>query len=243
MLFIFSGRTLSSSAISFNCFPDNVPLLFAIIKVINASDISWQVKAFVEATPISGPACIYVPASTSLAIVLPITLTIPIVVAPSFCASFMAARVSAVSPLWLISITTSSLLIIGFLYLNSEAYSTSVGILQYCSSIYSPTKPACQAVPHPVIINLFALNNLSETFSRPPSFTTPVSKLILPLYVFCKASGCSQISFSIKCSKPLFSISVRSNSIFCTSLNISSSEIVLIWKLSLLITAISPSSR
>ena len=41
----------------------------------------------------------------------------------------MAAKVSAVSPDWDIAITISLEVIIGFLYLNSDAYSTSTGIL------------------------------------------------------------------------------------------------------------------
>ena len=68
------------------------------------------VNAFVLATPISGPACKYNPPSTSLAIELPTTLTTPREVAPDFFACFKASKVSAVSPLWLITITKSSLL-------------------------------------------------------------------------------------------------------------------------------------
>ena len=76
----------------------------------------------VDATPISGPACVYTPASVSLAIDDPTTLQIPKTVAPFSLASSIAANVSAVSPDWEIAKMTSPSLIIGFLYLNSEAW-------------------------------------------------------------------------------------------------------------------------
>jgi len=59
----------------------------------------------------------------------PTTLQTPNTNAPLDFASFIAARVSAVSPDWEIAITTSFSVITGFLYLNSDAYSTSTGIL------------------------------------------------------------------------------------------------------------------
>ena len=59
---------------------------------------------------------------------------------------------SAVSPLCEIAIITSPLFIIGFLYLNSEAYSTSTGILTNSSNIYSATRPACHEVPQAIIM-------------------------------------------------------------------------------------------
>ena len=63
---------------------------------------------------------------------------------------------SAVSPDCEIASTMSLELIIGFLYLNSDAYSTSTGILAKSSIIYSPIRPACHEVPHATIIILFA---------------------------------------------------------------------------------------
>ena len=51
--------------------------------------------------------------------------------------------------------------IIGFLYLNSDAISTSVGILQSFSNKFFPTKPACIAVPHATIKILFTLDRYS----------------------------------------------------------------------------------
>ena len=89
----------------------------------------WHVKALVDATPISGPAWIYTPESVSLEILDPTTLHIPNKKGLNCFASFMAAKVSAVSPDWDTGIITSFSFIIGFLYLNSEAYSTLVGIL------------------------------------------------------------------------------------------------------------------
>ena len=69
------------------------------------------------------------------------------VFAPFSLESFNAAIVSAVSPDWDIKIHKVLSSIIGSLYLNSEAISTSVGILQSFSKIFLATKPACIAVP------------------------------------------------------------------------------------------------
>ena len=77
--------------------------------------VTCAVKAFVEATPISGPACVYEPAWVSRGIELPTTLQIPIIVAPFDLASFTAASVSAVSPDWEIAMTISLSSIMGFL--------------------------------------------------------------------------------------------------------------------------------
>ena len=79
----------------------------------------------------------------------------------------MAAKVSAVSPDWDIAITISLEVIIGFLYLNSDAYSTSTGILVNSSITYSATNPACHEVPHAIIIILSAFINLSKLSSTP----------------------------------------------------------------------------
>ena len=64
------------------------------------------VNAFVEATPISGPACVRMVPSASRVIIDPCTLQIAMGSAPSRLASRKAARVSAVSPLCVI-VTTS----------------------------------------------------------------------------------------------------------------------------------------
>ena len=55
-------------------------------------------KALVEATPISGPQCVYSTPSDSRAKVLPTTFTIETTRAPFSFASRAAASVSAVSP-------------------------------------------------------------------------------------------------------------------------------------------------
>ena len=89
----------------------------------------------------------YAPALVSLDIEEPTTLQTPKTKAPFSLANFIAAKVSAVSPDCEIAITTSLLEIIGFLYLNSEAYSTSTGILANSSITYSATNPACHEVP------------------------------------------------------------------------------------------------
>jgi len=49
-------------------------------------------------TPISGPACVYITESDSLATVLPTTFVIAIICAPFALASRIAASVSIVSP-------------------------------------------------------------------------------------------------------------------------------------------------
>ena len=61
-----------------------------------------------DATPISGPACVYEPACVALAIEEPTTLQTPKIMAPFDFANSIAANVSAVSPLCEIAITTSS---------------------------------------------------------------------------------------------------------------------------------------
>ena len=136
------------------------PFLEAIFNAINVKTVICVVKAFVDATPISGPACVYAPAFVSLAIEDPTTLQTPKTKAPFDFASFIAAKVSAVSPDCEIAIITSFEVIIGFLYLNSDAYSTSTGIRALSSIRYSPTKPACQEVPQAIIIIRSAFTNL-----------------------------------------------------------------------------------
>ena len=63
---------------------------------------SWStrlaVKALVEATPISGPACIRMAPPLTRCAMLPKTLTMLTSRAPLRCASSMAASVSTVSP-------------------------------------------------------------------------------------------------------------------------------------------------
>ena len=68
--------------------------------------MSWLTYALVEATQISGPACVCSTCCPSREIVLPITFTMPSVVAPCAAAIRIAAIVSAVSPDWLITITS-----------------------------------------------------------------------------------------------------------------------------------------
>ena len=121
-------------------------------------------------------------------------------------ASSIAAKVSAVSPDCDIAIITSSLLIIGFLYLNSEAYSTSTGILVKSSKIYSPINPACQEVPQAIIIIRFEFINLLEYSEIPPNLMSLFIKSRRPRIVSTILLGCSYISFNIKCGKPSFSI-------------------------------------
>ena len=109
------------------------------------------VNALVDATDISGPACVYITMSASLAIEEPLTLTNASVSAPFFLEIRRASLVSAVSPDWEINITRSPLPTIGSLYLNSDAISTVTLVLASFSMTYLPTIPACIAVPHATI--------------------------------------------------------------------------------------------
>ena len=86
--------------------------------------------------------------SASLAIEEPFTLTIANTFAPLSFANFKAAFVSAVSPDCEITITKSSGVTIGSLYLNSDAISTVTSVLANFSITYFPTIPAWLAVPH-----------------------------------------------------------------------------------------------
>ena len=72
-----------------------------------ASAVNWEVKHLVEATPISGPAKVYRARSEVRAMAESTTLLIARVRAPRALASFMAASVSAVSPLCEIPTTKS----------------------------------------------------------------------------------------------------------------------------------------
>ena len=144
-----------------------LPLALASFKAIKVNTVICVVKALVEATPISGPACVYAPAFVSLAIVDPTTLHTPKTKAPLDFANLIAASVSAVSPDCDIAITTSFSVITGLRYLNSDAYSTSTGILAKSSKIYSATKPACHYVPQATIIIRLAFKNFSILSSIP----------------------------------------------------------------------------
>ena len=159
---------------------------------------SWVVNAFVDATPISGPACVYKTSLDSLAILLSITLHIDITLAPFLFASFTAARVSAVSPDWDMAITSVFLSARGFLYLNSEPRSTSVGILQNSSMRNLPIRAACHDVPQAMMYILFIPFISVSVIEMPSSRTLPVSSDILPLNVSVTALACSNISFSMK---------------------------------------------
>ena len=63
-------------------------------------------NALVDATPISGPACVYTVPSVSRVAMLPTTLQIAMLRAPFFFASRSAASVSAVSPDWVMTIAS-----------------------------------------------------------------------------------------------------------------------------------------
>mmetsp|Transcript_9910 Transcript_9910/g.22529 ORF Transcript_9910/g.22529 Transcript_9910/m.22529 type:complete len:215 (-) Transcript_9910:1031-1675(-) len=135
---------------------DKDPRRSAKARASMRSAATWHVNAFVDATPISGPACKYRPASVVRAMLEPTTLTMPIVRALNSCAIRMASKVSAVSPLWEMAITTSSEEIKGLRYRNSLAYSTSTGISAKLSSAYFAISPECHDVPQAHMMILFA---------------------------------------------------------------------------------------
>ena len=67
----------------------------------------------VEATPISGPACVYTVPSASRVAMLPTTLQMAMLLAPLRFASRSAASVSAVSPDCVMTIASSLVATIG----------------------------------------------------------------------------------------------------------------------------------
>ena len=113
-------------------------------------------------------------------------------------AIFIAASVSAVSPDCEIGIMISPLLITGFLYLNSDAYSTSTGILSNSSKKYSPKRLECQEVPHEIKIILLAELNLSKCLLSEEIEIFSSGESNLPLKVSVIDWGCSKISFNMK---------------------------------------------
>ena len=170
----------------------------AIFNAIIVSTASCPVNALVEATPISGPECVYAPPLLILAMDDPTAFTIPKIIAPCSLALSIATNVSAVSPLWEIAMMISPLLTTGFLYLNSDAYSTSTGILQSSSIMYSATKPACQLVPQATIMIRLADLNASIFCSIPLIVIVPEEASSLPRKQSWMVLGCSNISFSMK---------------------------------------------
>ena len=67
----------------------------------SSSAVSCEVKALVDATPISGPACVRIVPAASRVTIEPITLQMASVGEPFILASRWPASVSAVSPDWL----------------------------------------------------------------------------------------------------------------------------------------------
>ena len=123
----------------------------------------------------------------------------------------IAAKVSAVSPDCETGIIISFSLIIGFLYLNSDAYSTSTGILANSSKKYSPNKLACHEDPQDININLSEFLNFEKFSSIDENFIPFGLVETLPLRASIIFFGCSKISFSIKCLNPPFSTCSISN--------------------------------
>ena len=175
-----------------------VCFLLAIFNAIIVKTANCAVNALVEATPISGPACVYAPPLLALAIDEPTTLTTPKITAPCRFAFSIATNVSAVSPLWEMAMMISPLLITGLRYLNSEAYSTSTLIRHNSSKMYSATRPACQLVPQATITIRFAFMICSAYSSIPFMVIVPLSRSSRPRRQSWIVLGCSKISSSMK---------------------------------------------
>ena len=92
------GTETNSSINSEFSFLEINPLLLEKLMAKHASTANCAVNAFVEATPISGPALIGKTNSDSLAIELSTTFTIEIVLLTLPLTFLKAANVSAVSP-------------------------------------------------------------------------------------------------------------------------------------------------
>ena len=109
-------------------------------------------KAFVDATPISGPAWIGKTKSEDLAIELSTALTTEQVLTLFFLHKSRAANVSAVSPDCDTKIYKFFLFNLIFLYLNSDAISISIGMFVSSSNQYFAVIQEWYAVPHPIKI-------------------------------------------------------------------------------------------
>ena len=91
------GSSLSSFMIS--RLRSTMDILSALMRRPNMiKEMNWLVYAFVEATPISGPALIWTPQDVSLLMELPTVLVTPTQRAPLFLQYLRAINVSAVSP-------------------------------------------------------------------------------------------------------------------------------------------------
>ena len=77
--------------------------------------MTWDVKDFVEATPISGPALVFITQSASLEILLSSTFVMPRETIPMSPPLARASAVSAVSPDWETAISRASGPTTGFL--------------------------------------------------------------------------------------------------------------------------------
>ena len=107
----------------------------------------WVENALVEATPFSIPALVKIVASAVLVIEELSTLQTTSVLRPAFFAIFKASKVSAVSPLWEITINKVSFVKRGSLYLNSLAISTLHLTFESRSNKYEAVNPAWYEVP------------------------------------------------------------------------------------------------
>ena len=125
---------------------------FAKYKANIQSTTVWVENAFVEATPFSIPARVKIVASAVLVIEELSTLQTTRVLRPAAFAIFKASKVSAVSPLWEITINSVSFVKRGSLYLNSLAISILHLIFESLSNKYVDVNPAWYEVPQAQIL-------------------------------------------------------------------------------------------
>ena len=84
--------------------------------------------------------------------------------------------------------------------------------------MYSPISAECHDVPQAVMTIRSTCLNSSSLRLRPETREVPSSSRRWPRSVLQRLSGCSQISLSMKCGKPLRSTIARSQSIWFTGL-------------------------
>ncbi len=180
------------------------------------SAVSCAVKALVEATPISGPACVMIVPAASRVTIEPTTLQMASVFEPLRLASRCAASVSAVSPDCVITIVSVFGSTIG------------VAITELAAVIHFHGQPR-QALDHELAgqagmptgaagQDLDMLES-AEFLRGDIHFVQEDWAGILahPAQTVSRtARGCSKISFSMKCLKPPFSAMIGSQVMCCT---------------------------
>ena len=179
------------------------PRASAIFNARSVTAASWVVNVLVAATPISSPARVYSTPSASRASELPTMLLMANTRVPSVRTRRVAASVSAVSPDWDMGTASRPDSATGWRCRSSEAISASADRRAHSSTRYFPTSEACHEVPQ--AMKATRDNEARSRSSRPmlASSTCDFDGSIRSASVLRTASGCSKISLSMKCGKPL----------------------------------------